>query len=99
MGDLIAVLVLREPRARIFLRDDIHSALVGARRRKAAAKLTPLHARLYGICGRQPGVATQRGAKLRRSEEHTSELPSLMRISYAVFCLKKTNQTTKYHQN
>src|SRR3546814_2875778 len=27
----------------------------------------------------------------RRSEEHTSELPSLMRISYAVFCLKKTN--------
>src|SRR3546814_7347275 len=31
---------------------------------------------------------------LRRSEEHTSELQSLMRISYAVFCLKKT--TTKY---
>src|SRR3546814_6988339 len=29
---------------------------------------------------------------LLRSEEHTSELPSLMRISYAVFCLKKTNQ-------
>src|SRR3546814_3747795 len=27
-----------------------------------------------------------------RSEEHTSELQSLMRISYAVFCLKKTNQ-------
>src|SRR3546814_5026993 len=29
-----------------------------------------------------------------RSEEHTSELQSLMRISYAVFCLKKTNVTT-----
>src|SRR3546814_9614399 len=28
----------------------------------------------------------------RRSEEHTSELQSLMRISYAVFCLKKTQQ-------
>src|SRR3546814_16029476 len=28
-----------------------------------------------------------------RSEEHTSELQSLMRISYAVFCLKKTNKT------
>src|SRR3546814_1602972 len=27
-----------------------------------------------------------------RSEEHTSELPSLMRISYAVFCLKKKNR-------
>src|SRR3546814_1507895 len=30
--------------------------------------------------------------KAERSEEHTSELQSLMRISYAVFCLKKTNQ-------
>src|SRR3546814_7253808 len=29
-----------------------------------------------------------------RSEEHTSELPSLMRISYAVFCLKKKKQRT-----
>src|SRR3546814_10588064 len=29
-----------------------------------------------------------------RSEEHTSELQSLMRISYAVFCLKKKRQTT-----
>src|SRR3546814_7367665 len=34
-----------------------------------------------------------------RSEEHTSELQSLMRISYAVFCLKKQNiQTRKYTQ-
>src|SRR3546814_1401292 len=32
--------------------------------------------------------------KLRRSEEHTSELQSLMRISYAVFCLKKKKQHT-----
>src|SRR3546814_9682445 len=31
----------------------------------------------------------------RRSEEHTSELQSLMRISYAVFCLKKKNKTTQ----
>src|SRR3546814_5799575 len=34
-----------------------------------------------------------RGA--RRSEEHTSELQSLMRISYAVFCLKKKKKTKK----
>src|SRR3546814_7299838 len=37
-----------------------------------------------------------------RSEEHTSELQSLMRISYAVFCLKKknknTNKTPKKHE-
>src|SRR3546814_1746024 len=32
-----------------------------------------------------------------KSEEHTSELQSLMRISYAVFCLKKNNKNT--HQN
>src|SRR3546814_5286407 len=31
-----------------------------------------------------------------RSEEHTSELQSLMRISYAVFCLKKQKHTTYY---
>src|SRR3546814_9161779 len=31
------------------------------------------------------------GFAARRSEEHTSELQSLMRISYAVFCLKKNN--------
>src|SRR3546814_7987605 len=33
----------------------------------------------------------------RRSEEHTSELQSLMRISYAVFCLKKKTQITSTH--
>src|SRR3546814_5588240 len=32
-----------------------------------------------------------------RSEEHTSELQSLMRISYAVFCLKKKKTTTTQH--
>src|SRR3546814_9490862 len=32
-----------------------------------------------------------------RSEEHTSELRSLMRISYAVFCLKKKNKNKKIH--
>src|SRR3546814_9782185 len=32
-----------------------------------------------------------------RSEEHTSELQSLMRISYAVFCLKKKKQTMRTH--
>src|SRR3546814_1708352 len=35
-------------------------------------------------------------ACLKRSEEHTSELQSLMRISYAVFCLKKKKNYKKY---
>src|SRR3546814_5702864 len=48
--------------------------------------------------GRQPEVRMPAAAPLvkpyadaSRSEEHTSELQSLMRISYAVFCLKKNN--------
>src|SRR3546814_2459484 len=36
----------------------------------------------------------RRYVSLVRSEEHTSELQSLMRISYAVFCLKKKKKTT-----
>src|SRR3546814_2027129 len=36
------------------------------------------------------------GTQQIRSEEHTSELQSLMRISYAVFCLKKKNTTNKH---
>src|SRR3546814_10608601 len=36
---------------------------------------------------------------LVRSEEHTSELQSLMRISYAVFCLKKKTQQMNIHNN
>src|SRR3546814_9450279 len=36
--------------------------------------------------------------KAQRSEEHTSELQSLMRSSYAVFCLKKKKNKTPYHQ-
>src|SRR3546814_9588740 len=35
----------------------------------------------------------------KRSEEHTSELQSLMRISYAVFCLKKKNNTFTLHSH
>src|SRR3546814_5865119 len=39
------------------------------------------------------GVLVGFGHSARRSEEHTSELQSLMRISYAVFCLKQKNKT------
>src|SRR3546814_7816972 len=39
-------------------------------------------------------LEARRARLLARSEEHTSELQSLMRISYAVFCLKKKNKNT-----
>src|SRR3546814_9725954 len=52
-------------------------------RESHARPASPRNARRRSLC---------RGS--RRSEEHTSELQSLMRISYAVFCLKKKTQKT-----
>src|SRR3546814_7972292 len=49
-------------------------------------KVDPIQRRQFGIIAL--GLATI----FLRSEEHTSELQSLMRISYAVFCLKKKNE-------
>src|SRR3546814_6361623 len=43
-------------------------------------------------------MARRHADDLVRSEEHTSELQSLMRISYAVFCLKKKQQINKSKQ-
>src|SRR3546814_1411328 len=47
-----------------------------------------------GLTARE-GLRLIRGLMGMRSEEHTSELQSLMRISYAVFCLKKKKQNTE----
>src|SRR3546814_8981359 len=44
----------------------------------------------------QASLATGGRKNCFRSEEHTSELQSLMRISYAVFCLKKKTNATHY---
>src|SRR3546814_4868909 len=52
-------------------------------------------ARIDGAGGARHSARTDQGD---RSEEHTSELPSLMRISYAVFCLKK-NTTKEQHKS
>src|SRR3546814_6317569 len=49
-------------------------------------------------CGPNTLPTSPKMARLMRSEEHTSELQSLMRISYAVFCLKKKT-TIKTQQN
>src|SRR3546814_1806083 len=78
---------------------------LGARRR--ARSPGPGHLRaLKAALGRARRRRPPAHARLVRSEEHTSELQSLMRISYAVFCLKKKktttifrNQTTYTHQN
>src|SRR3546814_4809969 len=60
------------------------------RRRSVAFMPTPV--RPQASCTttwRSSSTSFRRPAVLGRSEEHTSELQSLMRISYAVFCLKK----------
>src|SRR3546814_2815188 len=49
-------------------------------------------------CSRSRLTATILSFSPARSEEHTSELQSLMRISYAVFCLKKTNKNRNNHR-
>src|SRR3546814_7248845 len=71
-----------------------------AARGRLGVQLDPACHRRFRMPGPQPGVgepvaqfvACLQVLRLRhRSEEHTSELQSLMRISYAVFCLKKKN--------
>src|SRR3546814_5507369 len=47
--------------------------------------------------GERRSSQIDQGLDLGRSEEHTSELQSLMRISYAVFCLKKKIHNTNTH--
>src|SRR3546814_3305327 len=47
--------------------------------------------------GLDPVLLSIRGHAILRSEEHTSELQSLMRISYAVFCLKKKKIDDTYN--
>src|SRR3546814_6739923 len=56
--------------------------------------------RLVELVAQQPAHHHVEHRDQQRSEEHTSELQSLMRISYAVFCLKKKKvTTTKYSKS
>src|SRR3546814_17790953 len=48
------------------------------------------------LAGKSPSPNWAQASSLNRSEEHTSELQSLMRISYAVFCLKKKIKRIKH---
>src|SRR3546814_2476499 len=84
---------------------DALAAVAGARfvrRRLGDPALQPVRAR-RGVAGHETPVAGRRAPRLhrtlrrlgqrdQRSEEHTSELQSLMRLSYAVFCLKTKNK-------
>src|SRR3546814_4176324 len=62
---------------------------------KVSGKSKTAEAIRYALTRRE---ALERFLMDGRSEEHTSELQSLMRISYAVFCLKKKNTKTRQEQ-
>src|SRR3546814_9747113 len=72
------------PGERRDVRDPVIQGLQRARRRGR-----------NGICVHQLASCRGRGGIRVRSEEQTSELQSLMRISYAVFCLKKKKKNTE----
>src|SRR3546814_19726380 len=58
-----------------------------------------LHSRNERRCSRVFRISSRAARHIswpQRSEEHTSELQSLMRISYAVFCLKKKKKNSQY---
>src|SRR3546814_943937 len=76
---------------------DVNFQGVARHHRLAETRLVDRH-EVYDLAVRfiPEGVHHQGGGGLRhRSEEHTSELQSLMRISYDVFCLKKKSTTTR----
>src|SRR3546814_9402856 len=82
-------------------RNELNGARAGADHRDVLAgeviRMVPVRgvecaaAELFAAVDRRIGRSMQL-ADRQRSEEHTSELQSLMRISYAVFCLKKKNK-------
>src|SRR3546814_4898376 len=81
---------------------DVDSILVADRYRKDLGDLSDLKQSIVYIGILNPITVTEyyggykllAGERRLRSEEHTSELQSLMRISYAVFCLKKKKINT-----
>src|SRR3546814_1857859 len=86
----------KERRLRIKIADDLHDEVGSSLTRiwHQASQAIPVMEQ------RKPLRAiseTSREAIATRSEEHTSELQSLMRISYAVFCLKQKNLTSLHN--
>src|SRR3546814_9996788 len=78
------------------------SARIIACRTRRVSDLSPVRrGRASAFAGALPGrgPSRRRSDPFGRSEEHTSELQSLMRNSYAVFCLKKKNKDTQINKN
>src|SRR3546814_9384694 len=94
--DQIAVLMLRhnmKPEDLREMKDGDPVAYAVDKRSFDMNEVSRLEAADFTVAGTQAQapLANLKGSPIR-SEEHTSELQSLMRISYAVFCLKKNNK-------
>src|SRR3546814_3199045 len=91
-------MILRPPRSTrtdtLFPYTTLFRSIAGDRHRAAHALDQEIITRARGIGAVLPEPG-DRGDDEARSEEHTSELQSLMRISYAVFCLKKKKRTSR----
>src|SRR3546814_1965854 len=84
-----------EPKSRRIAR-----AIVAARPVERTGQLAGIVRKAVGHkpgARKDPATRTFQAIRIHRSEEHTSELQSLMRTSYAVFCLKK--KKTRHTQN
>src|SRR3546814_8162379 len=81
---------------RVAVSEDLGFAPIDDRIRATFRERVEMFGSAFGQCvERSPNLETAN--EVFRSEEHTSELQSLMRISYAVFCLKKKKQTSNNH--
>src|SRR3546814_4101941 len=88
--------VVRIVRQRVYLRVAQHLQSVLQSPQVAIGRdqqVACLDRQVVGFAQRVQRPQQAAAAQFGRSEEHTSELQSLMRISYAVFCLKKKNKT------
>src|SRR3546814_9801500 len=80
-------------------RGDPRRTVAAQRRRKARRPAIERRQLVATVADHRHAQALQHLQRLRRSEEHTSELHSLMRNSYAVLCLKKKKRYTRPNQH
>src|SRR3546814_2241628 len=86
------VMLMRVAKSVVLCAEDDQQLRILSKRKRVEARVQ-LRARIVLLAA--SGMSDKDIGRKLRSEEHTSELQSLMRISYAVFCLKKKKVRTK----